>query len=99
MFLNFKEGPVNHIALSSDEKLIAFSSLKGVTCIIEIQDGDYRVINRSVEHVGSAVTSLLWSKETNKLYIADNIGRLSVINVSLFLVSIFYNFILVMVCL
>nr|XP_024217317.1 uncharacterized protein LOC106689512 isoform X2 [Halyomorpha halys] len=85
------EGPVNHIALSSDEKLIAFSSLKGVTCIIEIQDGDSRVINRSVEHVGSAVTSLLWSKETNKLYIADNIGRLSVINVSLFLNKNIFN--------
>lgn len=73
--------------MSKDEKFIAFSTARGVACVYEWNiDDKAKLINKSVEHSGYTITELVWSDTCNQLYVGDSVGRLSVINVSMFMV-------------
>ncbi|XP_075234900.1 WD40 repeat domain-containing protein pink isoform X2 [Lycorma delicatula] len=81
-----KEGPITSILISPDEKLFAFSSQRGVVCVLERTEGvSTRLLNRSTEHSGTRVTALQWANTSDQIFIGDSVGRLSVINVSLFM--------------
>lgn len=79
------------MAISPDEKLIAFASVKGTVCVLQRAETSTgtRCLNRSVEHDGAAVTALCWVQHSDQVFVGDSQGRLSVINVSLFMVSSF----------
>lgn len=79
------------MAISPDEKLIAFASVKGTVCVLQRAETSTgtRCLNRSVEHDGAAVTALCWVQHSDQVFVGDSQGRLSVINVSLFMVSFF----------
>ncbi|RZF46955.1 hypothetical protein LSTR_LSTR011223 [Laodelphax striatellus] len=81
-----KEGPITDVLLSPDEKLIAFATERCVACVVErTYGGGARLLNRSVEHAGSRITALQWVHTSDQVFIGDSLGRLSVINVSLFM--------------
>lgn len=86
---SLQEGGVNKVAISPDEKLIAFASVRGVVCVLQRAETSTgtRCLNRSVEHSGSTVTAICWVDHSDQVFIGDSQGRLSVINVSLFMVS------------
>ncbi|XP_054291048.1 BLOC-2 complex member HPS5 [Macrosteles quadrilineatus] len=82
-----KEGAVSRVSISPDEKLIAFASVRGTVCVLqraEISTGA-RCLNRSTEHSGADVTALCWVEHSDQVFAGDSQGRLSVINVSLFM--------------
>uniref|UniRef100_A0A0A9X6F3 RING-type domain-containing protein n=3 Tax=Lygus hesperus TaxID=30085 RepID=A0A0A9X6F3_LYGHE len=81
-----KEGAVTKVCMSKDEKFIAFSTARGISCVYEWNiDDKAKLINKSLEHSGYTITELVWSDTCNQLYVGDNVGRLSVINVSMFM--------------
>ncbi|XP_046665581.1 uncharacterized protein LOC124357648 [Homalodisca vitripennis] len=82
-----KEGAVNRVAISPDEKLIAFASVRGIVCVLQRAETSTstRCLNRSVEHSGTTVTAICWVDHSDQVFVGDNQGRLSVIKVSLFM--------------
>lgn len=80
------------VSISPDEKLIAFASVRGVVCVLSRSESGgcaTRCLNRSVEHNGTEVTALCWVATSDQLFVGDKQGRLSVINVPLFMASLF----------
>jgi hypothetical protein len=77
------------VSISPDEKLFAFSTVKGVVCILEKSRSlKVRRIQMSLEHHGSDITALQWNASGNELFVGDDSGRVSVIKASPFVVSI-----------
>jgi WD40 repeat protein len=81
---------VSRVAISPDEKLIAFASVRGTVCVLQRAETGTgaRCLNRSTEHGGADVTALCWVEHSDQVFAGDSQGRLSVINVSLFMVSL-----------
>lgn len=78
------------MSVSPDEKFFAFSTVKGVVCILEnSQSLKVRCIQMSLEHHGSDITALQWNVSGNELFVGDDSGKVSVITASPFVVSIF----------
>jgi hypothetical protein len=77
--------------MSPDEKMIAYATTKGVVVMVEHHAqqgaGTSRRLQISNEHLGSDVTVLKWSTNSDELYVGDSVGRVSVCCVSLFSVS------------
>ncbi|CAH0386819.1 unnamed protein product [Bemisia tabaci] len=78
-----KEGAVSLISVSPNEAFIAFATLKGVVGILERNEGlGARMINRSVEHADSEVTTLQWSENNLQVFAGDKSGKISVLNLT-----------------
>lgn len=77
------------MSVSPDEKFFAFSTVKGVVCILEkSQSLKVRRIQMSLEHHGSDITALQWNISGNELFVGDDCGKVSVVRASPFGVSI-----------
>lgn len=92
-----QEGSIVQIAISSDEKTIAFATSKGLVVLLEqcFTDNDYNY-QQFAEHEGNIITVLKW--ENSEVYCGDNTGKVSVITIANLLVS-FNNFIMIFKCL
>jgi hypothetical protein len=77
------------VSVSPDEKFFAFSTMKGVVCIVErSQSLKVRRIQMSTEHHGSEVTAMQWNFCSSELFVGDDSGKISVVSPSAFVVSI-----------
>jgi hypothetical protein len=77
------------VSVSPDEKFFAFSTMKGVVCIVErSQSLKVRRIQMSIEHPGSEVTAMQWNLCSSELFVGDDSGKISVVSPSAFVVSI-----------
>ncbi|KAJ9575060.1 hypothetical protein L9F63_007721, partial [Diploptera punctata] len=80
-----KEGSVTQVSTSPDEKFFAFSTQKGLVCVLErSQNLKIRRTQMSVEHQGSEVTALHWNTTSTELFVGDDAGKVSVVNISPF---------------
>lgn len=86
-FDHFQEGPVSCVRISPDEKWFAFSTARGVSCVLEHNGSSVNRRILSHEHEGLKVTALQWNSSSTQLYVGDNTGRISVIRVASYLVS------------
>ncbi|XP_054720701.1 BLOC-2 complex member HPS5-like [Uloborus diversus] len=81
-----KEGPVCQIALAPDENIIGFATIRGVALVMEHNSergaAQPQRLQLSFEHRGSLVTCLQWNVSSSKLFVGDDKGKVSVINVS-----------------
>jgi hypothetical protein len=78
------------VSVSPDEKFFAFSTVKGVVCVLEKSRSlKVRRIQMTLEHHGLEITALQWNVSGNELFVGDNCGKVSVIRASPFVVSIF----------
>ncbi|KAI5703548.1 hypothetical protein M8J75_013132 [Diaphorina citri] len=82
-----QEGAVTNVTISPNEQLIAFSSFKGIVCVVEkINKASVTsMLIKSFEHSSSDVTDFVWTASSSQLFVGDSLGRISVINTSLFL--------------
>lgn len=84
-----QEGSVTQVSVSPDEKFFAFSTMKGVVCVVErSQSSKVRRIQMSVDHRGSEITAMQWNLCSSELFIGDDSGKISVVSASAFVVSI-----------
>jgi hypothetical protein len=84
-----QDGSVTQVSVSPDEKFFAFSTMKGVVCLVErSQSLKVRRIQMSVEHQGSEVTAMQWNLCSSELFVGDGSGKISVVSASAFVVSI-----------
>ncbi|XP_063221662.1 uncharacterized protein LOC134530606 [Bacillus rossius redtenbacheri] len=80
-----KDGAITHVAVSPNERFFAFASVKGVVCVLELNDGPgARRLLVSTEHLDREVSVLLWNTRSDELFAGDDEGRVSVVTVSLF---------------
>ncbi|GLH01932.1 Hermansky-Pudlak syndrome 5 protein homolog [Gryllus bimaculatus] len=91
--LPHQEGAIVHVAISPDEKLFAFASVKGVVCVLEKNSSGLgaRRIFTSSEHVGVNITALHWNSVSNELFIGDQVGKVSVISLFPFMMKNMFN--------
>ncbi|KAL1459762.1 hypothetical protein WDU94_011717 [Cyamophila willieti] len=82
-----QEGAVTNVTISPNEQLIAFSSFKGIVCVVEktSKASPTSMLIKSFEHSSSDVTDFVWTSSSSQLFVGDSLGRISVINTSLFL--------------
>uniref|UniRef100_A0A8D9E1H2 Hermansky-Pudlak syndrome 5 protein homolog n=1 Tax=Cacopsylla melanoneura TaxID=428564 RepID=A0A8D9E1H2_9HEMI len=82
-----QEGAVTNVTISPNEQLIAFSSFKGIVCVVEkaSKTSPTSMLIKSFEHSSSDVTDFVWTSSSSQLFVGDSLGRISVINTSLFL--------------
>jgi hypothetical protein len=84
-----QEGSITQVSISPDEKFFAFSTMKGVVCILErSQSLKVRRIQLSAEHHCSEVTAMQWNLCSSELFVGDDSGKISVISASASVVSI-----------
>ncbi|CAB3359786.1 Hypothetical predicted protein [Cloeon dipterum] len=84
-----KDGPINNVSISPDEKIVAYATSKGAVVMIEhnvLQSppAAARRIQVSSEHLGAKVTAMQWNSKSDDLYIGDNTGKVSLLCVSVF---------------
>lgn len=86
------------IAISSSENFVAFSTNKGIVCIVELnENSNGKLITRTQDLSNYEITALCWIEDNAKLIllIGDNSGRVSSLKLS-FLVSTFYFLIFIL---
>lgn len=73
------------VAISPDEKSIAFATAKGLVIVLEecFVDINYNY-QQFAEHEGNVVTVIKW--QNSEIYCGDNTGKVSVITVANLLV-------------
>ncbi|XP_067000264.2 BLOC-2 complex member HPS5 [Anabrus simplex] len=87
-----KEGAVTHVAISPDEKLFGFATIKGAVFILERNVGPgARLVQTSSEHLGTNISALQWNGHSSELYVGDDTGKVSVINISAFVTKSMFN--------
>ncbi|XP_059482528.1 uncharacterized protein LOC132200810 [Neocloeon triangulifer] len=84
-----KDGAIVKVAVSPDEKVLAYATNKGVVILLEhnvLQSSSAasRRLQTSNEHLGAEVTTLQWNATSDDLYIGDNTGKISLLCVSVF---------------
>nr|CAD7439798.1 unnamed protein product [Timema bartmani] len=80
-----EDGAITQLSISPNEKMFVVATLKGVVCVLERNEGrGARRVLVSNEHQGSEVTALQWNSSSSEIFIADDVGRVSVLTVSLF---------------
>ena len=86
-----QDGSISQLAISPDEKLIGFATVKGTVVIVERNSSvTNNRVTQCTEHQGNQITCLLWNSSNNEMFIGDDPGRVSVLHVSLFLVNNFF---------
>ncbi|XP_066596992.1 uncharacterized protein pink [Prorops nasuta] len=84
--LPLSEGAVLCTSISPNEKTIAIATNRGIVCLIQFKVAA-KVIATSREHLGNRVTCLCWNNNNSELFVGDNIGRVSVMVLSIFSVN------------
>ncbi|XP_035229892.1 Hermansky-Pudlak syndrome 5 protein-like isoform X2 [Stegodyphus dumicola] len=83
--LTAKEGPVCQVVLAPDENIIGFAT-RGVALVMEhnAERGATQPqrLQLSYEHRGTLISCMHWNMSSSKLFIGDDKGKVSVINVS-----------------
>lgn len=90
-YLIYQTGPVTHLSISHNEDWIAFSSKNGLVYVVRRRSSILPVIPEtqiSYEHEGNGITSLKWDFQNTQLFIGDDTGRVSVLNLHYIIVSI-----------
>ncbi|KAJ2945342.1 hypothetical protein O0L34_g9433 [Tuta absoluta] len=80
-----KDGPITRLAISSNEKHIAFANGRGiitVTACDQSLSGGHTTVT-SKEHQGNEVTTMVWSG--NNLFTGDDIGKIAVMQLQSFI--------------
>lgn len=79
-----KEGAVSQVSVSPNEKFIAFSTVRGIICILEKTSHGAKHLVTTAEHQNKQITSLQWNSNNNELFVGDNTGKVSIVMVSIF---------------
>ncbi|XP_037506555.1 Hermansky-Pudlak syndrome 5 protein homolog [Rhipicephalus sanguineus] len=81
-----KEGAVSQVALAPDDFVLGIATSRGHVVVLEHNARRPTVqaqrLQLSFEHKGSVVTCLEWNGVGTRLFVADNTGKVSVLNVS-----------------
>ncbi|XP_037277019.2 WD40 repeat domain-containing protein pink [Rhipicephalus microplus] len=81
-----KEGAVSQVALAPDDFVLGIATSRGHVVVLEHNARRPTVqaqrLQLSFEHKGSVVTCLEWNSAGTRLFVADNTGKVSVLNVS-----------------
>lgn len=83
----FQEGAVSHVTISPDEKAIILATTRDTVCLVSLKPAP-RLIAVSTEHMYKQITCLCWNKNSTEVYIGDAVGRISVMVLSIFTVSL-----------
>lgn len=81
-----KEGSVVQVALAPNDSIIGLATSRGHVLVMEHNAERLSVqahrLQLSYEHKGTTVTCLLWNSIGSRLFVGDNQGKVSVLNVS-----------------
>ncbi|KAL1427676.1 hypothetical protein MTO96_017362 [Rhipicephalus appendiculatus] len=81
-----KEGAVSQVALAPDDFVLGIATSRGHVVVLEHNARrptmQAQRLQLSFEHKGSVVTCLEWNGVGTRLFVADNTGKVSVLNVS-----------------
>lgn len=82
-------GPINHIAISPQEKFVTFSTVKGTICVyvIDLAAAYPQIV--TAHYKDALVTCLQWKRNEEQLFYGDHQGNVFVVNLTSFLVSIY----------
>lgn len=85
--LCLQDGTITRVAISPDEKYIGFANGRGIVTVTACDQslGAHSAVI-SKEHQGNEVTAMAWDTN-NMLFSGDDIGRISVLQMSNFIVS------------
>lgn len=86
----YKEGVVSRVTISLDEKTVALATTRGTVCLVSLKPTP-RLIAISTEHMYEQITCLCWNNNSSEIYIGDAVGRVSVMVLSIFTVSVCYS--------
>jgi Hermansky-Pudlak syndrome 5 protein len=79
-----KFGLINQVAISKQEKLIAFSNAKGKVGFLELLTPSPQIV---VAQIDDCATVLHWLDDDKKLYLGDIKGNVSIVLLSYFMVN------------
>ncbi|GAB6027004.1 Hermansky-Pudlak syndrome 5 [Chamberlinius hualienensis] len=82
LVLPVEEGSVGAIKISPNEKYVAVATNKGIVSIVQLEVTS-KYLHVSQDHCGYGVTCLCWSSSSDNLYIGDDKGKVTSINISL----------------
>lgn len=81
-------GPINHVAISPQEKFVVFSTIKGTICVYVINlEASYPQIV-TAHYEDTTVTTLHWKRNEEQVFYGDNKGNVLLVNLTSFLVRI-----------
>lgn len=81
-------GPINHVAISPQEKFVTFSTVKGTICVyvIDLAAAYPQIVTAHYED--TLVTCLHWRRNKEQLFYGDNKGNVFLVNLTSFLVGV-----------
>lgn len=97
MIIYLQENAVTIVAISSSENFVAFSTVKSVICIVELnENSNGKLVTRTDDLCDSEVTALCWINDNTKstLFIGDSSGRVSFLKLSFLVRFSFVYFVL-----
>lgn len=79
-------GPINHVAISPQEKFIAFSTVKGTICVyvIKLTAAYPQIVTAHYED--TTVMCLHWKRNEEQLFYGDDKGNVYLVHLTSFLV-------------
>jgi len=78
---------VSRVAISPDEKTVALATNRGTVCLVSLKSTP-QLIAISMEHMYEQITCLCWNNNNTEIYVGDAVGRISVMVLSIFTVSL-----------
>lgn len=80
-------GPINHVAISPQEKFVAFATAKGTICVyvIDLAAAYPQIV--TAHYADAMVTCLHWRRNEEQLFYGDQKGNVLLVNLTSFLVS------------
>lgn len=80
-------GPINHVAISPQEKFVTFATVKGTICVyvIDLQAAYPQIVTAHYED--TTVSCLHWRRSEEQLFYGDQRGNVFLVNLTSFLVS------------
>lgn len=79
-------GPINHVAISPQEKFVTFSTVKGTICVyvIDLAAAYPQIV--TAHYADTLVTCLHWRRNEEQLFYGDQKGNVFLVNLTSFLV-------------
>lgn len=81
-----KEGSIVQVCIAAEENVLGYASSRGHVLVVEHNaeksSSQAQRLQLSYEHKGALVTSLQWNSTTTKLFVGDDKGKVTVVNVS-----------------
>lgn len=78
---------VSRVAISPDEKAVALATTRGTVCVVSLKSTP-QLIAISMEHMYEQITCLCWNNNSTDIYVGDAAGKVSVMVLSIFGVSL-----------